>query len=119
MLWDAKRIRGWCVGSAVCADGLLYAVQDRRLLVLDAENGAVVYKEDLHVKGKTYSSMVRAGPYLYASGTEGETVVFEPGREYKEVARNMLEPFASSLVFSGTRMYVRGQRHLYCIGTDR
>ena len=116
-LWEAKRVRGWCVDSPVYADGLLYALQDRRLLVLDARDGTVVYKEELGIKGKTYSSMVLAGPHLYASGTEGETVVFEPGREYKEVARNTLEPFASTLVFSGKRMYVRGQTHLYCIGT--
>jgi outer membrane protein assembly factor BamB len=118
-LWEAKTVRGWCIGSPVYADGLLYALQDSRLLVLDAGNGTPVYRQNLAIKGKTYSSMVLAGSYLYASGTEGETVVVEPGREYKEVARNTLEPFASCLVFSGTRMYVRGQRHLYCIGSDR
>jgi len=28
-----------------------------------------------------------------------------------------MEPFYASLVFAGTRLYVRGQTNLYCIGT--
>ncbi len=42
--------------------------------------------------------------------------MLKPGREFQEVARNTLEPFYASLVFSGTRLYVRGQTNLYCIG---
>jgi outer membrane protein assembly factor BamB len=115
-LWEAKAIRGWCVGSPVYADGLLYALVDGRFTVLDAADGKPVYKQALF-KGKCYSSVALAGPYLYASNNEGETVVIKPGREYQEVARNTLEPFTACLVFSGTRMYVRGQTNLYCIGT--
>jgi outer membrane protein assembly factor BamB len=115
-LWEAKRVRGWCVGSPVYADGLLYALVDGRFTVLDAADGKPVYKQTL-LEGKCYPSMVLAGPCLYASSNEGETVVIKPGREYQEVARSTLEPFASTLVFSGKRMYVRGQTHLYCIGT--
>jgi outer membrane protein assembly factor BamB len=117
-LWEAKAVRGWCIGSPVYADGLLYALVDGRFTVLDAADGKPVYKQALF-KGKCYPSVALAGPYLYASNNEGETVVIRPGREYQEMARNTLEPFASCLVFSGTRMYVRGQRHLYCVGSDR
>jgi hypothetical protein len=46
----------------------------------------------------------------------GETVVLLAGREYKELARNKLESFRSSLVFEGKRMYVRTTRGLWCIG---
>ena len=31
-------------------------------------------------------------------------------------ARNKLEPFRSSLVFEGKRLYVRTAKNLYCIG---
>jgi len=33
------------------------------------------------------------------------------------VARNTLEPFYATPIFSGKRMYVRGQTNVYCIGT--
>jgi hypothetical protein len=97
---------------------LLYALQKGgKFIVLDAATGKTVYKEPLEIKGDNYPSLVLAGPYLYASNNEGETVVIKPGREYQEVAHNTLEPFTSTLVFSGKRMYVRGQANLYCIGT--
>ena len=59
----------------------------------------------------------------------GTTLVLEPGREYKEVARNtvetridlnykqgILEGTVSSPFFVGSRIYYRGQRFLYCLG---
>jgi outer membrane protein assembly factor BamB len=116
-LWDGRALKGWYVATPVHADGLLYALQKGgKLIVLDAASGKTVYKESLGIKGDNYPSMVLAGPYLYASNNEGETVVIKPGREYQEVARNTLEPFTSTPVFSGKRMYVRGQANLYCIG---
>jgi len=117
-LWESKAVKDWCVASPVCADGLLYALQKGgKFVVLDAAKGGTVYKEVLGLKGDNYPSLVLAGPHLYASSNEGETVVIKPGREFQEVARNTLEPFTSTPVFSGKRMYVRGQANLYCIGT--
>jgi outer membrane protein assembly factor BamB len=115
-IWPSEGLPLETCCSPVYADELLYALVDGRFTVLDAADGKTVYKQALF-KGKCYSSVALAGPYLYASNNEGETVVIRPGREYQEVARNTLEPFTSSLVFSGTRLYIRGQTHLYCIGT--
>ena len=83
--------------------------------------------------GTFYASPVLAGKYIYMFGMNGTTVVFEPGREYREVARNKIEDcllsamrfdrgreipehFASSPVAEGKRIYVRGGNYLYCIG---
>lgn len=46
----------------------------------------------------------------------GKTIVFKPGALPEEVATNEIEGFRSTPVFEGTRMYVRGLEHLYCIG---
>ena len=118
-LWESKAIKDWCVASPVFADGLLYTLQKGgKYIVLDASSGKSVSVERLDIKGdNNYPSVVLAGPYLYVSNNAGETVVVKPGREFQEVARNTLEPFYASLIFSGTRMYVRGQANLYCIGT--
>jgi len=59
-------------------------------------------------------------------------VVFEPGREYREVARNKIEDcllsrdwgggqevpehFASTPVAEGGRIYLRGGKYMYCLG---
>jgi outer membrane protein assembly factor BamB len=108
---------GYWFSSPVVHEGLLYAASDQGILtVLDAATGKRVYEERLNLGGVTYPSISLAGNRLYVSGDSGVTVVLQPGREYKEVARNRLEPFRSSLVFEGKRVYVRTTKHLYCIG---
>lgn len=77
------------LGLAIC-DALAADVR-----VVWRGDGTFINRQNLGARGRTYSSMAFVGPYPYASSTEGETVVIEPGREYKKVARNRLEPFAS------------------------
>jgi outer membrane protein assembly factor BamB len=108
---------GYGFSSPVVHQGLLYAASDQGILtVLDTETGSVVYEERLNLGGTTYPSISLAGNRLYVSSDNGATVVLQPGREYKELARNKLEPFRSSLVFEGKRVYIRTAKHLYCIG---
>jgi outer membrane protein assembly factor BamB len=115
-LWDTRISGGRRTPSPVLHDGLLYGTNtDGMLDVVDAKTGASLYQQRLSV-GQVYSSATLAGNYLFFSGTKGATLVVEPGREYRELARNQLEGFGSSPVFSGRRMYVRTRQHLYCVG---
>ena len=51
------------------------------------------------------------------SSDTGITVVFDlDDAAGKEVSRNQLEPFRSSPVFDGTRLYIRTLGGVYCIG---
>jgi outer membrane protein assembly factor BamB len=118
VLWKG-RVKGGGYGfcSPVVHEGLLYAATDQGILtVLDAETGKLVYEERLDLGGTIYPSISLAGNRIYVSSDNGATVVLEPGREYKELARNKLEPFRSSLVFVGQRVYIRTAKNLYCIG---
>lgn len=102
--------------SALHADGLIYAITEKGVLsVLDAETGELVYERAMKL-GTPYASISAVGKYVHISGDRGITAVIEGGRDYKETARNKLEPFRSSPVFVGERMYVRGLKNLYCIG---
>ena len=78
----------------------------------------MIYEKRLNLRGSIYPSISLAGDHLYVSSDNGTTVVLKPGREYQELARNSLEPFRSSLVFEGKRLYVRTEKHLYCIGEE-
>ncbi len=117
-LWKGKASGGgYWFCSPVVHDGLLYAADDQGILsVLDAASGKTVYEQRLNLTGSTYPSISLAGDYLFVSSDKGVTAVLKPGREYKEVGRNTLEPFRSSLVFEGKRLYVRTEKNLYCIG---
>lgn len=119
-LWKGATLKGggYWFPSPILHDGLLYALNAQSIFsVVDAKSGKLVYDDRLEFGGgHSYPSITLAGKWLYVSSDNGTTLVLEPGREYKELARNMLEPFRSSLVFEGTRMYVRTTKGLWCIG---
>jgi outer membrane protein assembly factor BamB len=118
IIWKAK-VKGGGYGfcSPVIHDGVIYKANDQGIMTaLDAATGKPIYEVRLDLGGTIYPSVSFAGDRLYISSDNGATVVLQAGREYKELARNKLEPFRSSLVFEGKRVYVRTEKRLYCIG---
>ena len=117
-LWKCNLKGGdYWFASPIYHEGLIYAVNGNcNFSVVDAKTGKLVYSDRLDFGGRVYPSIAMAGKLIFVSSDNGTTVVLEPGREYKELARNTLETFRSSPVFEGKRMYVRTQNHLYCIG---
>ncbi|MBL8799500.1 MAG: PQQ-binding-like beta-propeller repeat protein [Planctomycetia bacterium] len=118
-LWKARLTgSGYWFASPVLHDGLIYGCNAMGILsVVEARSGQLVYEKRLPFgSGQVYPSITLAGGRLFISSDEGVTLVLQPGREYQELARNTLEPFRSTPVFQGKRMYVRGKEHLYCIG---
>ena len=120
--WQGEGMRQRTFGSPVLAKGLLYSVTEKGILdVIDASNGQSVLRKRLTFgrgRGRVYPSPTMAGKYVYLSSDSGTTLVLEPGKAYKEIARNELEQFSGAPVFAGKRMYVRGRNHLYCIGAE-
>jgi hypothetical protein len=121
--------------------GLAYSVSvDGILTVIDAAKGEVVYQKILDLSplmNHSGSGIIRAGccssptlggKNIYVWDDQGSTVVIEPGRVFKQLARNRVELVfytwgparnegtTSNPVFSGNRLYYRGEANLYCIG---
>lgn len=119
-LWKGASIKGggYWFPSPILHDDLIYGLCANSILsVVDAKTGKLVYDQRLDFGGgQSYPSITLAGDRLYVSSDNGVTLVLKPGREYEELARNPLEPFRSSLVFEGKRMYVRTTKGLWCIG---
>ncbi len=116
--WKKRPHRERYYASPVVHDGLFYALNQRGdLLVLDARTGDEIYAHRIpDLKGTMYPSLTLADGLLFASSDRGVTVIFKPGREFEAVAVNTLEPFRSSPVFSGDRMYIRTHKHMICLG---
>lgn len=121
-LWKGKGTNlkggGYWFPSPVLHEDLIYALNaTANFTVVDAKTGQRVYEEKLDFGGgQCYPSITLAGKHLFVSSDNGHTLILEPGREYKQIARNSLETFRSSLVFEGKRMYVRTVKNLWCIG---
>jgi len=122
--WTAMPKKARHYASPVLADGLLYVINAETFLsAIDSKVGTVVFEKKLELGdkkaevGTAYPSLCFAGGKLFASGDGGITVVIEPGREYKEIARNSLgEKFRSTPIFLGDRILIRAMKKLYCIG---
>lgn len=90
------------------------------VLGLDATTGAITARGEFEMAAaeEVYSSPSVAAGRIYVSSSRGRTLVLEPGEDgYREVGRNELEPFRSSIVFAGDAAYVRGFTHLWCLRT--
>jgi len=130
------------LASPLYHDGLVYIVNvDGLLSVVDVEKHELVYQKVLDIdsgpggvsRGAQASSPALGGKYIYVFGNEGTCVVFEPGRQYKQVAKNRVESYCTGYVywgirsgtlleqtlscpvFEGSRMYYTGLVNLYCI----
>ena len=119
-LWIMKNSYGKkrFYASAALADDLMFTVlQKGPLLAIDRATGEVLSETKISLKkGDCYSSVTRAGKYLFLASEKGNVYVFEIGREPKQVASFKAAGFRSTPVFEGKRMYLRAYKKLYCIG---
>ncbi|GMV82875.1 MAG: hypothetical protein AMXMBFR7_40590 [Planctomycetota bacterium] len=121
-LWKAAPKKERYYASPLIHDGLIYAVTRYGFMtVLDAKTGAEVATKDFKPEGgggnqPFYPSIALAGPYVVVASEMGKTLVLEPGKELKMLANNTLEPTKATPVFEGSRVYIRGAEHLYCLG---
>ena len=127
-LW-AGDTEGEFFASGVVFDGIAYAVSNQGMLyAMDAKDGKELWKQMLEISnasgkpglppGNLYPSLAVAGKLLYVSNDQGETLVLQPGKEYKELKKNRLnDGSGANLFFAGKRIYARGGEKLYCLGT--
>lgn len=80
-----------------------------------AASGELQWQEKL---GKHHASLVSANGHVYFLSDQGECRVIKPGPEYQLVAENELDDkFMASPAISNGRIYLRGEKSLYCIGS--
>ena len=67
--------------------------------------------------GNIYASPVAANGYIYVTDLAGTTLVMTHEPKPKVVAVNRLEePISASAAIEGTEIYLRGEKHLFCLG---
>ena len=117
VVWEQTRSASH-IPSMIYDVGLLYNIHENGVATcMDATTGEVIWQE--RVGGKHWASPVLAGGRLYFLSEEGETIVIQVGREYKELARNRLDEHTqASMAVSSGRFYIRTADHLWAIGSD-
>jgi outer membrane protein assembly factor BamB len=80
----------------------------------DAATGGILWQERL---GEHHASLISANRLVYFLSDEGIMNVVKPGPQFACMARNELgeHTFASPAISEG-QIFVRGDKHLFCIG---
>ena len=107
--------------SPVEHDSYLYIIANGIASVIDTNNGKRV--QQVRLRGQfgrsDYSSPVIAGNKLYYVNGKGHTYVFELGERLKQLSVNLVttedETFGGTPAISKHRMFIRSNKHLYCI----
>jgi hypothetical protein len=116
--WRTTKGCSYVPSPIVSGEYFLVAADNGIASCFVADTGERVWMERL---GKHYSaSLIEAGGLVYFLADDGEMKIVRPGRELEIVAVNQLGEycFASPAVSQG-QIFLRGEKHLYCIGPSR
>jgi outer membrane protein assembly factor BamB len=127
-LWDNDDLEGEFFASPVLHDGFLYGVSNAGILfALETKTGKIAWQKEIEIGSQSgkpgvessnvYPSLTLCGKYLLLGNDIGQTLILEPGKEYKEVARGSIDKGSPACpVPDGNVLYLRGATKLYCIG---
>jgi outer membrane protein assembly factor BamB len=112
--WTARS--GTNIPSPLVLDGLCYCVEDGGFAnCFKADSGERVWRERLD-GGKYSASPVAGDGKVYFASESGRVTVVRAGSEFEVLARNdMNESVVASPALSQGCLFLRGDRHLYCI----
>jgi outer membrane protein assembly factor BamB len=115
VVWKVKAGATY-VPSPVCYNGRYYYVEDTGMATcLEARTGKRLWRERMN--GQFQASLLAGDDKVYFTSTEGVISVVEAGDQFKLLSRNAMgEAVMASLAASGGRFYIRGEKHLFCVG---
>ena len=112
---------GTFVPTPIEYQGRVYLVRDRgEVECINPSTGETIWSSAFP-KGRAsfYSSPLIAGDKLYAAREDGTIFVAKIGDNFELLATNdMQQPVIASLVPSDNRLFIRGENHLFCVGSN-
>jgi outer membrane protein assembly factor BamB len=121
-LWTGQK--GSNVSSPILHEGHLYWMNDQQGIAYcaKASTGEIVYEERIAGAGQVYASPVLAGGHIYYLSRTGKTFVVPAEPRFRLVATNNLQDgggFNGSPAVADGRLFIRSDKHMYCIGTNK
>ncbi len=113
--WRTTENCSYVPSPIVVGEHFLVVSDDGIASCYEAANGRRLWRQRL--EGSHSASLVAAEGLVYFLSDRGETTVVRPGPRFDRVAGNPLgEACSASPAISGSRIYLRGEQHLFCIG---
>lgn len=115
LVWEQKKGMPK-IPSMLYAKPYLYAITDAGVATcMKADTGEIVWQE--RVGGNFAASPVLANGRIYFVGDNGDSTVIEAGPEFNILAKNPLgEKVQASPAISHGQIFIRTDKHLFCIG---
>jgi outer membrane protein assembly factor BamB len=107
------------VTSPIAIGDYLYVPLDKGVLACyEARTGKTVYEDQkLGTRNTVTASPMAADGKLYLQTEDGECYIIKQGPVFEILGVNKLdETFCASPAVSAGRIYLRGRKHLYCVG---
>jgi outer membrane protein assembly factor BamB len=117
--WEYAKGTGYVLSNLLYGD-FVYLLTDNGIVTcLDAETGKIRYEGGRPpVPSHFMGSPVAFGGFIAMTSETGETFMLKAGPVHEIVRTNTVdEPVYSSLAIANGRIYIRGEKHLFAIGS--
>jgi outer membrane protein assembly factor BamB len=119
LVWQKKKFTPY-VPTPLAKDGMIFWVTDKESIAIcaDAKTGEEIWNERLGGGAEVSASPIMIDGRIFVINEKGTVFVVAAAKSFDQLAKNELKEsvFATPAVADG-RMYVRGAKHLFCIGT--
>ena len=122
ILWSTNKRTPYVPSPLLYGDTLYYLSHYQGILsVIHAKSGEIKAGPfRIDSLRDIYASPVGAGGHVYITSREGLTIVITHSKEPRPIAVNRLnESFSASIAVAGNQLFLRGEKHLYCIAKDK
>jgi len=104
------------VPSPISFGPYFLVVSDTGILsCLQSDSGKLLWRQRL--KGRHSASLISVNEYAYVLSDKGVMTIIRSGNQFDKVAQNELDELTNaSPAISNGKIYLRGDKHLFCIG---
>ncbi|MCY1635243.1 PQQ-binding-like beta-propeller repeat protein [Marinifilum sp. D737] len=115
ILWEAYDYLSDVPSPVISGDNLIIVTSYGAVVCYDAKSGEIRWEQEFG--SGFYASPILANGNVYLLDREGVMHIFKADKEYQEIAAPALgEKSDMTPAFADGRVYIRGEKHLYCIG---
>jgi outer membrane protein assembly factor BamB len=115
--WRTIKGAAYVPSPVIAGDYFLIASDQGFANCFEAASGKLLWQERI---GEHHASLVSANGLVYFLSDEGVMRIIRPGPTFELIAQNELgEPCFASPAVSGEQIFLRGNKHLFCIGLPR
>ena len=118
ILWEYNKGTAYVVSPIVYGD-YVYLLSDKGILTcLELKTGRVMYDNGrVPIPATFMSSPVAFDDKILLTSEEGDTFVVKAGPSHQILQTNSIgEPVFASLALASSKIFIRGEKNLYCIG---